>query len=80
MYANVNKKISQLNDRLTFYNQTQDGIMSSYKKFDKNWWERRMQGHQYLQKIMSQKNLKHKRNLDYLCTCFVNIINQKIKY
>tara|TARA_X000000950_G_scaffold289178_1_gene410486 strand:+ start:9856 stop:10641 length:786 start_codon:yes stop_codon:yes gene_type:complete len=80
VYANVNKKISQLNDRLTFYNQTQDGIMSSYKKFDKNWWERRMQGHQYLQKIMSQKNLKHKRNLDYLCTCFVNIINQKIKY
>ena len=77
VFANIDKKISKLNDKLTFYNQTQNGIMSSYKKYDKNWWERRMQAHHFLKKIMIQKNLKYERNLDYFCTYFINFFNKK---
>ena len=55
VFANIDKKISKLNDKLTFYNQTQNGIMSSYKKYDKNWWEKKNAGSSFFKKIMIQK-------------------------
>ena len=50
--------------------------MSTYKKFNKNWRERRQQAHNYLSKICIMKNYKSKKNLDYY---FTNFINKLIK-
>ncbi len=67
-----NKQNFLLDDSLTFYNQTQDGIMSNYKKFDKKWWKKRMQAHQYFQKISDKKNFNYKKNIDYYFTRLIN--------
>ncbi len=75
VYANFMKKTKIMYDNnLTFYTQTSDGIMSSYKKFDKNWWKRRMQAHQYLHTIVGPKKLKYYKNLDYYVTNLINKI------
>ena len=50
--------------------------MSNYKRFNKNWWERRQQAHNYLSEICVMKNHKFKKNLDYY---FTNLINKLIK-
>ena len=57
---------------LTNYNQTKGGIMSGYKKFDKNWWNKRLQAHAYLHKIQNMKKLKLNKNLDFYITRLMN--------
>ena len=59
---------------LTNYNQTKDGIMSGYKKFDKNWWNKRLQAHTYFHKIQNIKKLKLNKNLDFYLTRMINKI------
>ena len=53
---------------LTFYNQVNDGIMSNYTKFDKNWWKKRYLAHQYCSCLHKRNNLKFNKSLDYFFT------------
>ena len=75
IFASIKKKYSTMHGYdLTYYNQTNDGIMSSYSKYDKNWWIRRMQAHEYLHKIAEHGNVKNYKNLDYHVTKLINKI------
>ena len=75
IFAYIEKNNQILSEKtLTNYNQTSDGIMSNYKKFDKNWWKKRLQAHMYLHKIQNNKNLKLNKNLDYYITSLINKI------
>lgn len=76
IFSYLEKQSVLFNEILTNYNQNTNGIMSTYKKFNKNWWERRQQAHNYLSKICIMKNYQSKKNLDYY---FTNFINKLIK-
>ena len=67
---NINHILSE--EILTNYSQSKDGIMSSYKKFDKNWWDKRLQAHMYFHKIQNIKKLKLNKNLDFYVTKLIN--------
>lgn len=73
IYANiVNTNNFVLENNLTNYNQTSDGIMSKYRKFDKKWWKKRLQAHNYLHNVQKQVRIKTNKNLDYYVTRFYN--------
>ena len=77
VYAHLIEKNRSILDRnLTNYNQVNDGIMSSYNKFDNRWWKKRKQAHDYLKKIHEMKDLSYKTNIDYFIT---NTINKFLK-
>ena len=61
---------------LTNYNQNSEGIMSTYKKFNKDWWHRRFQAHEYLNKINLKRNYQINKKLDYYIT---NLANKFLK-
>ncbi len=71
IFSNIEKKRVLFDQILTNYNQNNDGIMSTYKKFNKNWWHRRFQAHEYLNKICIMKNYKVNKNFDYHLTNFI---------
>ena len=66
-----------LNKHLTYYYQDETGESNYFfKKFNKNWWNRRKQAHEYIKYIYKKyKNTNYQKNLDYLIT---NIINKII--
>ena len=60
-----------INDNLTFYRQTDNNVSSKFKKFNKNWWNRRNEAHNYFFDFMKKNNLKTQKNLDFYVTKFV---------
>lgn len=76
IFSYLEKQSVVFDEILTNYNQNTEGIMSNYKRFNKNWWVRRQQAYNYLSKICVMKNHKFKKNLDYY---FTNLINKLIK-
>ena len=68
----IEKNRRIIEENLTNYSQVDDGIMSSYKKFDIRWWKKRKQAHNYLEKVHEMNNLSYKKNIDYLITFFIN--------
>ena len=60
-----------INDNLTFYRQTDNNVSSKFKKFTKNWWNRRNEAHNYFFDFMKKNNLKTQKNLDFYVTKFV---------
>ena len=69
IYSFIEKKREIFNKKIvTNYRQTNEGIMSNYKKFDHNWWQKRLQAHNYLHKIKEIKKVKINKNLDYYVT------------
>ena len=57
--------------------------MSTYKKFNKDWWHRRFQAHEYLNKINLKRNYQINKKLDYYITNLANKflkINIKFNY
>ena len=71
IFSHIEKKRVLFDQILTNYNQNNDGIMSKFKKFNKNWWHRRFQAHEYLNKICTMKNYKVNKNFDYYLTTFI---------
>ncbi len=60
------------NKYLTFYFQDEKGSESTnYKKFGKNWWNRRMQAHEFIIYLLKKNKIKYK-NLDYYLTKMIN--------
>ncbi len=59
-------------ENLTYYRQTNENISSKFKKYNKSWWKRRNEAHDYFFDFMKKNNLKIKRNLDFYITKIIN--------
>ena len=72
-FSHIQNKKNLFKDKiLTNYNQTNDGIMSEYKKFNSVWWKKRLQAHMYLHEIQYLNKKRVFKNLDYYVTKFIN--------
>ena len=69
----VFKNFFILNHNLTYYRQTSQMITAKFKFLSMPWWKRRMQAHEYVKYFFSKNNIKHKKNLDYFLTYFINV-------
>ena len=67
---NTNYIIS--NKDLTNYRQVSDGIMSNIKKYSKKWWIKRLEAHQYMEKIFLNIIKKYNISFDFLLTKFLS--------
>ena len=66
-----------LKKNLTYYFQDSKGEShSKFKKFNKNWWVRRLQAHDYVKYISKKYKIKYTPNLDLILTkLFIKIYN-----
>ena len=62
------KDFQIINESLTFYRKTVSNVSSKFDKFSKNWWKRRLQAHQFLQKFSKDNGLDFKKNFDFFLT------------
>ena len=62
------KDFQIINESLTFYRKTVSNVSSKFNKFSKNWWKRRLQAHQFLQKFSKDNGLDFKKNFDFFLT------------
>tara|TARA_A100001015_G_scaffold262745_1_gene309203 strand:- start:1004 stop:1789 length:786 start_codon:yes stop_codon:yes gene_type:complete len=62
------KDFKIINENLTFYRESLSNVSSRFNKFSKNWWKRRMQAHQFLQKFSKDNGLDFNKNFDFLLT------------
>ena len=65
-----------IEENLTFYRQYEGNVSSKFKKFNKFWWKRRSEAHDYFFNFMKLNNLNAKKNLDFYVTKFVNKLIQ----
>ena len=69
IYSFIDNKRKIFNKKIvTNYRQTNEGIMSNYRKFDHNWWQKRLQAHNYMNAIKEIKKININKNLDYYVT------------
>ena len=61
-----------IKENLTFYRQQENNVSSKFKKFEKSWWKRRNEAHNYFFYFLNENNLNIKKNLDFYITKFVN--------
>ena len=61
-----------IDENLTFYRQFEGNISSKFKKFNKSWWKRRKEAHNYFFDFMKVNNVNTKKNLDFYITKFIN--------
>ncbi len=63
---NILKNFYICKNNITSYRQVNDGIMSNIKKFSKKWWIKRLEAHNFMQKLFSKHNIKYNNRLDFL--------------
>ena len=63
---NILKNFYICKNNITNYRQVNDGIMSNIKKFSKKWWIKRLEAHNFMQKLFSKHNIKYNNRLDFL--------------
>jgi glycosyltransferase involved in cell wall biosynthesis len=68
------KKIFILKDYLTYYRQHKSSESQKFKTFNKNWWLRRGQAHNFIKYLSNKKNLKKRFSLDKIITQLVNFL------
>ena len=67
--SNILGDFRLLNKNLTFYFQDKKGeSYSKFKKFNKNWWLRRKQAHDFMRKINKKGSMSFKTKSDYVFT------------
>ena len=64
----VLNKIYTVDKNLTYYRQIETSVSSKFKFLSNNWWQRRMEAHDYLIYFFEKQNIKYKKNLDYFFT------------
>ena len=69
-YKNYYKKISYNG---TFYTKVNDGIFSITKKFSNNWWIKRNEAFNFINKIIKFNKFRFYFNLDLVITKLVNL-------
>ena len=72
IFAKYLNKYNTINENLTFYRQIDSNVSSKFKKFQRLWWKRRNEAHNYFFQFMKENDLKVKKNLDFYFTKFVN--------
>jgi glycosyltransferase involved in cell wall biosynthesis len=68
------KKIFILKDYLTYYRQHKSSVSQEFKTFNKNWWLRRGQAHNFIKYLSNKKKFKKKISLDKIITQFINYL------
>ena len=72
LFSKYIDKYNVIDDNLTFYRQFDGNVSSKFKKFNKSWWKRRNQAHDYFFYFMKKNNLKINKNLDFYITKLIN--------
>ena len=67
-YFLKNKNIYIFKKYLTYYRQLENSASKEYKIFNKNWWYRREQAHEFVSFINKKLKLKDKINVDKIMT------------
>ena len=67
------KKIEIFYDYLTFYRIKDSSASSKFKTFNKNWWKRRYQAHNFFDYLCEKNNEIKRFTLDKLITNLINI-------
>ncbi len=67
------KNIYVLKKYLTYYRQLENSASKEYKTFNKNWWYRRNQAHEFVSFINKKLKLKDTLNIDKILTRILNI-------
>ena len=73
-YANYYKKISFSG---TVYTKVNDGIFSITKKFSSNWWKKRNEAFNFINKIIKFNRFRIYYNLDFIVTKLINLFLNK---
>ena len=74
LFSIIGNNYNILRKKLTYYRQVEDGIMSNYEKFGKNWWIKRSEAFNFF--FYSKK--KYKRQYSFSLDFFVTKIISKI--
>ena len=74
LFSIIGNNYNILRKKLTYYRQVEDGIMSNYKKFGKNWWIKRSEAFNFF--FYSKK--KYKRQYSFSLDFFVTKLISKI--
>jgi len=72
-YFLKNKNIYIFKKYLTYYRQLENSASKEYKIFNKNWWYRREQAHEFVSFINKKLKLKDKINVDKIMTKIVSL-------
>ena len=72
MYVYLKKKLKILSSSYTFYNSDHSGISSNYTKFNINWWKKRNEAFDYLEKLHKKLDIKFYKGPDYFLTKILN--------
>jgi glycosyltransferase involved in cell wall biosynthesis len=62
----LNKDYFICKEDITYYRQVNNGIMSNIKKFSKKWWAKRLEAHEYMEKLFFNHKIKYKNKFDFL--------------
>ena len=68
------KKIFILKDHLTFYRQHKNSESKKFKTFNRNWWVRRGQAHDFIKYLSNKKKIKKKFSIDKIMTKSINFL------
>ena len=72
LYSKYLHSYNVINEKLTYYRQTESNISSKFKKYSSNWWVRRNEAHEYFFDFVKKNNLKINKNLDFYITKIFN--------
>ncbi len=72
IYSHLKSEFSFIKQSYTIYNTQTDGITSSYKKYRKKWWIKRMEAFIYMQYLSKILKIKFKKGIDFYFTRFIN--------
>ena len=76
---NIDKNFEICKDDLTFYRQTNNGVMSNIKKFSKKWWYKRYEAHNFMYSLFKKHNKIYNNKIDYFISKFIFNLNNKTK-
>ena len=68
-----NHNIHIIKKYLTYYRQLDNSASKKYKIFNKNWWHRRKQAHEFVSYINKKLNKKDTLNIDKILTNIMNL-------
>ena len=66
------KNIFVLKKYLTYYRQLDNSASKKFERFNKNWWHRRNQAHDFVTYLTKKLKIKDKNNLDKMTTKVIN--------
>lgn len=72
LFSKYNGEYNCLNKNLTIYRHHNENVSAKFKKFNKLWWQRRNEAHDYHIYFMKKNNLTIKKNFDFYMTKLIN--------